>query len=128
MITISSAAQSMTSSAIREILKITQRPEVISFAGGLPAPELFPVEEIRAATDRVLTDQPAAALQYSTTEGHLPLRSWIAERSSSADASGSMSCGGDNVVDTIVEMFWYTGVIGRGVAFSSSRSIASYIG
>lgn len=81
MIAISSAAQSMTSSAIREILKITQRPEVISFAGGLPAPELFPVEEIRAATDRVLTDQPAAALQYSTTEGHLPLRSWIAQQS-----------------------------------------------
>lgn len=50
MIPLSSAAQSMTSSAIREILKITQRPEVISFAGGLPAPELFPVEEIRAAT------------------------------------------------------------------------------
>ena len=81
MIGISSAAQAMTSSAIREILKITQRPEVISFAGGLPAPELFPVEEIRSATDRVLTEQPVAALQYSTTEGHLPLRTWIAERS-----------------------------------------------
>jgi len=81
MIGISAAAQAMTSSAIREILKITQRPEVISFAGGLPAPELFPVAEIKAATDRVLTDQPTAALQYSTTEGHLPLRSWIADRS-----------------------------------------------
>ncbi|GGL63860.1 2-aminoadipate aminotransferase [Microlunatus endophyticus] len=71
----------MTSSAIREILKITQRPEVISFAGGLPAPELFPIEEIKNAADRVLTDHGPAALQYSTTEGHLPLRNWIAERS-----------------------------------------------
>lgn len=79
MIPISRTAAQMTSSAIREILKITQRPEVISFAGGLPAPELFPVEEIKAAADRVLTDHGRAALQYSTTEGHLQLRSWIAE-------------------------------------------------
>ncbi|QGN35748.1 aminotransferase class I/II-fold pyridoxal phosphate-dependent enzyme [Microlunatus sp. Gsoil 973] len=71
----------MTSSAIREILKITQRPEVISFAGGLPAPELFPVDPIRAAADRVLAEHGRQALQYSTTEGHLPLRRWIAERS-----------------------------------------------
>ena len=70
----------MTSSAIREILKITQRPEVISFAGGLPAPELFPIEEIKAAADRILTDHGRQALQYSTTEGHLPLRQWIAEQ------------------------------------------------
>ncbi len=68
----------MSSSAIREILKITQRPDVISFAGGLPAPELFPLAEVRAAVDKVLTDHGAAALQYSTTEGHLPLREWIA--------------------------------------------------
>lgn len=80
MISISSTAQRMTSSAIREILKITQRPEVISFAGGLPAPELFPIDEIKVAADRVLTDHGQAALQYSTTEGHLPLRTWIAER------------------------------------------------
>jgi 2-aminoadipate transaminase len=81
MIPVSSTARRMTSSAIREILKITQRPEVISFAGGLPAPELFPVEQIRAAADRVLTEHGQRALQYSTTEGHLPLRRWIAERS-----------------------------------------------
>ncbi|MGD0703669.1 MAG: aminotransferase class I/II-fold pyridoxal phosphate-dependent enzyme [Trebonia sp.] len=80
-IPLSAAARRMSSSAIREILKITQRPDVISFAGGLPAPELFPVAEVRAATDRVLTDHGAAALQYSTTEGHLPLREWIARQS-----------------------------------------------
>lgn len=72
-------AREMTASAIREILKVTADPEVISFAGGLPAPELFPVEEVRAAADRVLSEFGPAALQYSTTEGHLPLRRWIAE-------------------------------------------------
>jgi len=80
MIRISKTAGGMTSSAIREILKITQRPEVISFAGGLPAPELFPIDEIKAAADRILTDHGRQALQYSTTEGHLPLRQWIAEQ------------------------------------------------
>lgn len=68
----------MTASAIREILKVTQRPDVISFAGGLPAPELFPLDDVKAATARVLDTAGPAALQYSTTEGHLPLREWIA--------------------------------------------------
>ncbi|WP_102126366.1 PLP-dependent aminotransferase family protein [Deinococcus planocerae] len=73
-------ARRMNASAIREILKITQEPDVISFAGGLPAPELFPIEDVRRATDAVLTRYGAAALQYSTTEGHPPLRRWIADR------------------------------------------------
>ncbi|HEY9293306.1 MAG TPA: PLP-dependent aminotransferase family protein [Microlunatus sp.] len=80
MIRLSATAQAMSSSAIREILKITQRPEVISFAGGLPAPELFPLAEIREATEKVYAEHGPASLQYSTTEGHLPLRTWIAER------------------------------------------------
>lgn len=66
------------SSAIREILKVTQQPGIISFAGGLPAPDLFPVEEMRRAADAVLSRYGAAALQYSTTEGHPPLREWVA--------------------------------------------------
>ncbi len=66
-------------SAIREILKTTVAPEIISFAGGLPAPELFPVESIAAATQHVLTHAGPAALQYSTTEGHRPLREWICQ-------------------------------------------------
>lgn len=64
----------MTSSAIRELLKLTADPGIISFAGGLPAPEVFPVAEVAAAADRVLGMHGAAALQYSTTEGYLPLR------------------------------------------------------
>jgi 2-aminoadipate transaminase len=70
--------QRMTSSAIRELLKLTARPDIISFGGGLPAPELFPVEEVRAAVDAVLTAHGAAALQYSTTEGYPPLRELLA--------------------------------------------------
>lgn len=76
----STRVRGMTASAIREILKITQQPDVISFAGGLPAPELFPLAEVRQAADAVLNRYGPAALQYSTTEGHPPLRAWIAEQ------------------------------------------------
>ncbi len=67
-------------SAIREILKITVNPEIISFAGGLPAPELFPVEEMKKVAVAVLEEAGAEALQYSTTEGFMPLRKQIALR------------------------------------------------
>jgi 2-aminoadipate transaminase len=77
-------AGSAQSSAIRELLKLTQQPEVISFGGGLPAPELFPIEQLKTASEFVLTEHGAMALQYSTTEGYLPLREMIA-RSMSAD-------------------------------------------
>src|SRR5215510_4133315 len=70
----------MPVSAIREILKVTERPEVISFAGGLPAPEFFPVAEIARAYQDVFADEGPAALQYSTTEGWRPLREWLAAR------------------------------------------------
>ena len=71
---------SLRASEIREILKITQREEVISFAGGLPAPELFPVEMLKEISCQVLTESGRSALQYSTTEGYEPLRRKIAER------------------------------------------------
>ncbi|MCU0949912.1 MAG: PLP-dependent aminotransferase family protein [Burkholderiaceae bacterium] len=73
-------AASARSSIVREILKVAMQPDVISLAGGLPAPESFPVEALRAAFDAELRDDALArqALQYSTTEGHLPLREWIA--------------------------------------------------
>ncbi|NMA87039.1 MAG: PLP-dependent aminotransferase family protein, partial [Tissierellia bacterium] len=67
-------------SEIRELLKLTQRPEVISFAGGLPAPELFPVEELKKVTAKVLEENGTAALQYGPTEGYGPLREQIAKR------------------------------------------------
>jgi 2-aminoadipate transaminase len=74
--------QRMGSSAIRELLKLTEKPNLISFAGGLPAPDVFPVEEITEACQRVLRDKGASALQYSTTEGYLPLREMIVRHSS----------------------------------------------
>ncbi|GAB2887166.1 PLP-dependent aminotransferase family protein [Paraburkholderia jirisanensis] len=77
---LSERARKLTSSAIREILKVTERPEVISFAGGLPSPATFPAQQMRAASDRILRDAPGAALQYSATEGYLPLREWVAAR------------------------------------------------
>ncbi|HET9625155.1 MAG TPA: PLP-dependent aminotransferase family protein [Kofleriaceae bacterium] len=69
----------MPASAVREILKVAEQPDILSFAGGLPAPELFPVTAIAEAHAEVLANHGGAALQYSTTEGFAPLRGWIAE-------------------------------------------------
>lgn len=69
--------QWMGSSVIRELLKLTEQPDVISFAGGLPAPELFPIEAFADASRRVLSREGSKALQYSTTEGYRPLRELI---------------------------------------------------
>lgn len=71
-------AKGIRSSAIRELLKFTQRPEVISFAGGLPASEVFPTERFREACCKVLAEKPHLALQYGATEGYEPLREMIA--------------------------------------------------
>lgn len=72
----------MKSSAIRELLKITQQPDVISFAGGLPAPESFPLTEITRAACNVMDDAGERALQYSPTEGYIPLRQFIVAKMS----------------------------------------------
>jgi 2-aminoadipate transaminase len=69
--------QRMTSSTIRELLKLTEQPDIISFGGGMPAPEVFPVKEFGEACERVLRDYSAQALQYGSTEGYLPLREMI---------------------------------------------------
>lgn len=70
--------QRMKSSAIRELLKVTELPGVISFAGGMPAPDVFPVEEVLDACQKVLRDKGAQALQYGATDGYKPLREMIA--------------------------------------------------
>jgi 2-aminoadipate transaminase len=74
--------QRMGRSVIRELLKYTQQPDLISFAGGLPAPELFPIAEAQAAACRVLADGGVEALQYGPTEGFVPLRQFIVDRMS----------------------------------------------
>src|ERR1700675_4976028 len=70
----------MRASDIREILKVTAQPDVISLAGGLPAPELFPIDAYRRAFEWVLETDGAVALQYGPSEGYRPLRTLLAER------------------------------------------------
>ncbi|MGH8067103.1 MAG: PLP-dependent aminotransferase family protein [Candidatus Entotheonellia bacterium] len=70
--------QRMQSSAVRELLKLTEHPEMISFAGGLPAPDVFPVDQFQEACQSILGQHGQQALQYSTTEGYRPLREMIA--------------------------------------------------
>ncbi|HAN17927.1 MAG: aminotransferase [Bacteroidetes bacterium GWC2_33_15] len=72
--------KSMKKSAIRELLKLTQRPEIISFAGGLPAPETFPIQQLKEITAEILDNDGAAALQYGATEGVTELRQILVER------------------------------------------------
>ncbi|MFI5335260.1 MAG: PLP-dependent aminotransferase family protein [Opitutales bacterium] len=97
-------------SVIREILKVTAKPEVISFAGGLPAPELFPIAEVQAAADRVLSADGRAALQYGPSEGFAPLREWIAaelgRRGISAPAAEILvTVGSQQVLDLAGKLF-----------------------
>ncbi len=68
----------MNPSVIREILKLTELPGIISLAGGLPSPDTFPIEAMRKASERVLRDTPREALQYAASEGYAPLREWVA--------------------------------------------------
>ena len=71
-------AERLNPSTIREILKITERPGIVSLAGGLPSADTFPVAAMREATERVLREQPREALQYAASEGFGPLRDWVA--------------------------------------------------
>jgi len=86
----------MGSSVIRELLKLTEQPDIISFAGGLPAPKVFPVEQFREACNQVLEQHGPQALQYSTTEGYLPLREMIARHT----ARYSVEVKADNIMIT----------------------------
>ncbi|KNZ31294.1 MAG: 2-aminoadipate aminotransferase [Methylibium sp. NZG] len=76
-------AARMNPSVIREILKVTERPGIISLAGGLPSPDSFPIDAMREATTRVLRDAPREALQYAASEGYAPLREWVADQMAS---------------------------------------------
>lgn len=86
----------MKSSFIRELLKVTDQPDMISFGGGFPAAELFPLEQVKAACDKVLTEKGQKALQYTTTEGYNPLRQWIADDANKAGINVTL----DNVLIT----------------------------
>ena len=84
-------AARMNPSVIREILKVTERPGIISLAGGLPSPDSFPVDAMREATTRVLRDSPREALQYAASEGFGPLREWVADQMGSHGMSVAAS-------------------------------------
>ena len=86
----------MKPSSIRELLKLTERPDVISFAGGLPAPELFPVDDIRVAAERVFADCGARTFQYGISEGVASLRELIVAEM----ASRPVACTADDVLIT----------------------------
>jgi 2-aminoadipate transaminase len=75
--TLARRAERMNPSVIREILKITERPGIISLAGGLPSPDTFPVQALRDASEKVLRDHPREALQYAASEGFGPLCDWV---------------------------------------------------
>jgi 2-aminoadipate transaminase len=76
--TLARRAERMNPSIIREILKLTEKPGIVSLAGGLPSADTFPIEAMREATARVLRDAPREALQYAASEGFAPLRDWVA--------------------------------------------------
>jgi 2-aminoadipate transaminase len=102
--------RSVRSSVIRELLKLTQRPEIISFAGGLPAPELFPIDRFQEACHTVLTHDGAAALQYGPTEGYVPLRELIVRHMRrygivAGVANILITCGSQQALDLIGKLF-----------------------
>ena len=102
--------QQLRPSTIREILKVAAQPEIISFAGGLPAPELFPVDAVRAAADDVLSRHGREALQYGPSEGFPALREWIATEMGSRGIKTPatevlVTNGSQQVLDLVAKLF-----------------------
>lgn len=92
-----SRSSRMRASEIRELLKLLDQPDIISFAGGIPDPTLFPAEEFHKAFSNILSgDQKHSALQYSVSEGYAPLRGWIAEQMEQL----GVPCDVDNILIT----------------------------
>jgi 2-aminoadipate transaminase len=106
--------QGMTSSTIRELLKLTNHPEIISFGGGLPAPEVFPLAELKAAAARVVEEHGRTALQYGLTEGYLPLREMLVRHMARygievTPANVLITAGAQQALDLIGKLFLNSG-------------------
>jgi 2-aminoadipate transaminase len=106
----SQRTQRMKGSAIRELLKITEQPDIISFGGGLPAPDVFPVEAFRRACIYVLENESATALQYGSTEGYTPLREMIARHTKNLEINVSLeniliTTGSQQALDLLGKIF-----------------------
>ena len=93
---LASRSSRMKASEIRELLKLLDQPDIISFAGGIPDPALFPVDDFKEAFAETLTTQASAALQYSVSEGYKPLRDWIAGEMGKI----GVPCTSDNILIT----------------------------
>ncbi len=98
-------AERLQASTIRELLKLTQRPGVLSFAGGLPAPELFPREEAAELAARILREKGHVALQYGPTEGYFPLRAFVAEWLGVAPEEVLITTGSQQALDLVGKVF-----------------------
>lgn len=98
-------ARRIQASTIRELLKLTQRPGVLSFAGGLPAPELFPKEEAAAKAAEILREKGEVALQYGPTEGYFPLRAWVAEWLGVSPEEVLITTGSQQALDLLGKVF-----------------------
>lgn len=105
----SKRAQQISSSAIREILKITEQPGVISFAGGLPSPAAFPIPQLREACQRVFANNPESAFQYSATEGYAPLRELIAREHGVHISQVLITTGSQQALDLLAKIFINSG-------------------
>jgi len=106
----SQRTQRMKGSAIRELLKITEQPDIISFGGGLPAPDVFPVEAFKRACIYVLENESATALQYGSTEGYTPLREMIARHTKNLGINVSLeniliTTGSQQALDLLGKIF-----------------------
>ncbi|UIF91831.1 PLP-dependent aminotransferase family protein [Cupriavidus necator] len=98
-------AQALTSSVIREVLKLTERPEIISFAGGLPSAQTFPVQALQSACERLFAEAPAASLQYAPTEGLQPLRQWVADKHGVDVSNVLITTGSQQALDLLAKVF-----------------------
>ena len=129
-------ANNMHKSVIRELLKLTQRPDIISFGGGLPAPETFPAEDLRHAADEVLASNPTKALQYGTTEGEsslvAELISYEARHGTSlSPANILVTSSSQQALDMLPKIFLNPGdmvISGRPTYVGAIQSIQSYRG
>ena len=130
----SDRAGKMRKSVIRELLKVTQDPEIISFAGGLPNPKSFPIAELEEVLDYVMENQGEVALQYGTTQGVKELRELIAERSAKdgIDAEADdviITSGSQQALDTVGKIFLNpgdTGICGLPTYLGGINAFRSY--
>lgn len=102
---ISTRAKKITSSVIREILKVTNMPGVISFAGGVPSPDTFPIQKLKNAFEKILKEDSVGAFQYAPTEGFLPLRKWVAKKHNTHASSVLITTGSQQALDLVAKVF-----------------------